>query len=100
MKFWCLDPKTGKPSVTLSLMVLGFCVATFKLLVSSVSINGIAFETFSGADFAMVVGALGALYGYRKTVDNRADALVESDAVKAATRLERENKPPMEGPGE
>jgi hypothetical protein len=87
MKFWVLDPKSGKPSVTLSLMVLGFCVATFKLLVSGMTIHGIAFESFSGTDFAMVVGALGALYSVKKFTNKDSAEL-------------KKNKPPVEGPGE
>ena len=70
MKFWLIDPKSGKPSVTLSLLVLGFCVATLKLLVSGMIIHGMPMEAFTGGDYALVLGALGGIYGFRKHTDS------------------------------
>ena len=71
MKLWLTDPKTGKQSVTLSLLVLGFCVATLKLLVSGMNVYGILMESFPGSDYALVLGALGGIYGLRKHQENK-----------------------------
>jgi hypothetical protein len=63
------DPKTKKESVSLTFFVLGFLVATLKLLLSGLVIRYIQFGVFGGGDFAAVVGALGALYAARKHTD-------------------------------
>lgn len=73
MKIWLNDPKSKKPSATLSLFVVGFIVAVIKLSVSGLTIMGISFESFSGTDFAAVIGALGAIYGARKYTDINKD---------------------------
>ncbi len=69
MGFWIKDPKTGKKSATLTIFMCGFIVALFKLFVSGMTLGGFSFEVFSGADFAAVVGAAGAIYGFRKYSD-------------------------------
>lgn len=69
MSLWISDPKTGKKSVTLTLLVLGVFVCTAKLALSGITLGGITVETFGGTDFAAVVGALGLLYGSRKYTD-------------------------------
>jgi len=75
MKIWINDPKTGKSSVTLTLFLIGFFVGTAKLALSALTIYGMSFETFSGADYAAVIGAVGAIYGFRKYTDkNKTDA--------------------------
>lgn len=71
---WIKDPKTDKKSVTLTLLVVGVSVALFKLVASGLTVYGVSFETFPGVDFAAVVGALGALYGFRKHTDASTDA--------------------------
>lgn len=63
---WLKDPKTGRKSVTLTLLVATFVVAIIKLMFSSMGIASIEFETFSGTDFAATLGAMGAIYGFRK----------------------------------
>ena len=74
MNFWISDPKTSKPSVTLSAFVYGFAVATVKLLLAGVSIGTfIKSAEFSGVDYAAVVGALGAVYTIRKNKSIKAD---------------------------
>lgn len=65
MKLWIKDPKTHELSVTLTAFVAGFVVATLKLLLSGIGI----LPVFSGADFALVVGALGSIYAMRKHTD-------------------------------
>lgn len=64
------DPKTGDPSVTLTMLVVGFITALFKLLTSGIIYGNINLGSFSGSDFAAVVGSLGAIYAARKHSDN------------------------------
>jgi hypothetical protein len=68
---WLTDPKSGEKSVTLTAFISGFAVATLKLLLSGVTIAGIALAPFSGSDYAMVVGAVGALYWARKNTKSQ-----------------------------
>ena len=63
------DPKTGEKSVTLTAFVVGFGVAVGKLLLSGVAIGGFSLQSFTGTDFAAVVGSLGAIYAARKHTD-------------------------------
>lgn len=63
---WLSDPKDSRKSVTLTLLVLGFIVAVIKLSLSGMTIKGYVFSGFTGTDFATTVGALAALYGYRR----------------------------------
>jgi len=72
---WLKDPKTKKPSVTLTIMITGFVTALLKLLVSGISYNGLSFDSFSGADFAAVFGAIGAIYTARKYTDKDVDKI-------------------------
>lgn len=71
---WINDPKTSKPSVTLSAFVIGFLVCTGKLLLSGIKTDLITFEQFSGADYGMAVGALGAIYTLRKNSTIKKDS--------------------------
>lgn len=66
---WLVDPKTGEKSVTLTAFVTGFGVATLKLLFSGVSIGSVILSQFTGSDYAMVVGAVGAIYWARKNTE-------------------------------
>ncbi len=63
------DPKTGKESVTMTLFITTFGVALLKLLTSGMVIYGVKTGTFSGSDFALVVGSIGGLYSFRKFTD-------------------------------
>lgn len=65
------DPKTGEPSVTLTAFVVGFLVATIKLLCSGITIGSFQLSQFSGMDFAGVVGALGTIYWARRKDDSK-----------------------------
>ncbi len=60
------DPKTGKKSVTLTLFVFGFAIATLKLLVSGLVIHGFKMGDFNGVDYAAAIAALGGVYTLRK----------------------------------
>jgi hypothetical protein len=66
---WLTDPKSGEKSVTLTAFISGFGVATLKLLLSGVTIAGVTLAPFSGSDYAMVVGAVGAIYWARKSTE-------------------------------
>lgn len=66
---WLTDPSTKEPSVTVTLFTLGFVVATLKLLTSGIVIASIHLGTFTGSDFALVVGAVGSIYWGRKHTD-------------------------------
>jgi len=61
-----LDPKTGEPSVTLTAFVLGFVVATLKLLLSGVTLGGLTLSPFSGVDYAAAIVAVGGIYVMRR----------------------------------
>jgi hypothetical protein len=63
------DPKTGEKSVSLTAFAAGFGVATIKLLLSGVVIGSVTLSPFTGSDYAMVVGAVGALYWARKNTE-------------------------------
>lgn len=76
---WIKDPKTKQKSVTLTLFVVGFIVALAKLAVSGLSVGSFAVESFSGTDFAAVVGALGATYALRKNTEAKHDPHEGSD---------------------
>ncbi len=69
MSIWIKDPKTNKPSISLTLFCLGFIIASVKLALSNLSFGDIHFEYFTGTDFAAVVGSLGVIYGFRKHTD-------------------------------
>jgi len=67
MNFYIKDPKTGKESVTLSLLIYGFIIATSKLLVSGLDIPGVLkFGEFGGVEYSAALAALGSLYWARK----------------------------------
>jgi len=66
---WIKDPKTQNKSVTVTLLVWGFIAGIFKLLLADATIKGITFGGFTGTDFAAMIGAIGAVYGFRKHTD-------------------------------
>lgn len=67
---WLIDPQTGEKSVTVTLFTWGFLVCTVKLLTSGITLGSLHLGTFSGSDFAIAVGAIGAIYAARKHSDN------------------------------
>jgi len=56
----------GEHSLTATLIVIGFIVACAKLLLSGVVIGSINCGTFTGLEFAAVVGSLGVIYNWRQ----------------------------------
>ena len=63
------DPKTGKKSVTVTLLIIGFSVALVKLLFADSAIGGFKMGPFGSSDFGIIIGSLGALYSSRKYMD-------------------------------
>lgn len=63
------DPDTKQESVSLTLLVVGFVLCLLKLLTSGIAFGSMNLGTFTGSDFAIAVGALGALYWGRKHTD-------------------------------
>lgn len=63
---WMVDPKTGKPSVTLTAFIVGFVVCTGKLLLSGIKTDIVTFDQFTGVDYSAALAALGAIYVMRK----------------------------------
>ena len=66
---WLTDPKTKKKSVTLTILVTTVGISLLKLLVSGMTIKGFNMATFTGTDFAAVVGVAAGLYWGRKQTD-------------------------------
>ena len=60
------DPETGKRSVTLTMLVVGFMIASTKLFLPKDRL-------FTGSDFATMMGSLGALYWARRNMDMNKD---------------------------
>lgn len=73
MKLWIRDPDNGKPSVTLSLLIYGLALASFKLLTSDLNLFGVKFPPFAGGEFAVVLVAVAGLYGWRKGQKRKTD---------------------------
>lgn len=69
MNFYLKDPKSGEPSVTLTAFVTGFLTVSGKLLLSGITIGTITLSQFSGSDYGVAVGALGAIYVMRRATD-------------------------------
>lgn len=61
--------KTGKPSYTLTMVLIGFFVINVKLLLSGVQITEkIKFDIFSGTDYAASLAAISGLHIFNKKV--------------------------------
>lgn len=63
------DPKTGEQSVTMTVFVVGCAVCLLKLLTSGITVGTVVLSQFGGGDFGAAVGALGAIYAFRKATD-------------------------------
>lgn len=62
-----IDPKTKKPSVTLTAFVIGFAIVNIKLFLSGMTLSSwLKFESFSGVDYSAAIAALGGVYVMRK----------------------------------
>lgn len=65
------DPKTGEPSVTLTVFVVGCAVCLFKLLVSGIIVADLTMSPFTGVDFGAAMAALGGVYIMRRKQDSK-----------------------------
>lgn len=57
---------SGKKSVTMTAFVWGTFVVNAKLLLSGLTIYGSTMSAFAGSDYAVAMGALGAVYVLRR----------------------------------
>jgi hypothetical protein len=62
-----LTDTAGKKSSTLTVFIIGAMVVNIKLLLSGVTIAGITFSEFTGAEYGMALGALGGIYVMRRS---------------------------------
>lgn len=69
------DPNTKEPSPTLTLLFLSVLGGFVKLFLSDLVIFDIKFGTFSGSDFALVVGVFIANYGHKRQVNAKKESL-------------------------
>jgi hypothetical protein len=65
-----LKDSSGKPSVTVTAFVVGFLVASAKLLVSGMTLGSLTLSQFSGVDFAAAITALGGIYVLRRSQES------------------------------
>jgi len=62
-----LTDTAGKKSSTLTAFVVGFLVVNAKLILSGITIQGITISPFTGSEYAMAIGSLGAIYVLRRS---------------------------------
>ena len=63
------DVHTGKPSYTATMVVVGFFIINFKLLMSGIQITDtIKMSDFSGIDYSTALGALGGIHLFNKKI--------------------------------
>jgi len=62
-----LTDSEGKKSATLTAFVVGFLVINAKLLISGLTIAGYTMTAFTGSDYGIALGALGAIYVLRRS---------------------------------
>lgn len=61
--------KTGKPSYTLTMTIVGFLVINIKLLFSGIEImDKFKMSDFSGVDYAAALAAIGSIHIFNKKV--------------------------------
>lgn len=63
-------------SVSLTFFMIGYMVATLKLLISGLQLGSVQMQPFSGTDYAAVVGSLGAIYAFRRNSEKKLDKSV------------------------
>lgn len=69
--FWIIDPKTGKPSVSLTLMMWSVVISTLLLIFSQFeTIGGITLREYTTTDVMTHTGPFLALYFGRKFTSN------------------------------
>ena len=72
MKYlYFIDPKTGKHSVTLTMLVYSFGMAMVKWAFAGNTYLGHTFPDFNYSGTALILGAIYALYAGRKHTDTK-----------------------------
>jgi hypothetical protein len=69
MKLPLVKDTSGQESLTATAFVVGFTTCCFKLILSGMTVAGITLAPFSGSEFGIAVGALGAIYVLRRQGD-------------------------------
>lgn len=69
--FWIKDPKDNKPSVSLTLLMVGFITVLVKLIFAGMSYKEFTFGPFSASDFGLAISPLAALYWGRRLPNNK-----------------------------
>jgi hypothetical protein len=68
-----LKDTSGKKSVTVTAFVLGFLVVNAKLLMSGITVAGYTMAAFTGSEYGIALGALGAIYVTRRATSTEGD---------------------------
>jgi len=62
-----LKNSDGKPCVVTTMFVFGFAVVNFKLLTAGLAVTDkFTLTAFTGSEYALAIGALGAIYVLRR----------------------------------
>lgn len=64
-----LKDSRGKKSVTMTAFVIGNIIVNLKLALSGIVVMGFTFEKFTGMDYSVALGALGAVYVLRRSTE-------------------------------
>ena len=62
------NSKTGKPSYTLTIFLIGGLVINIKLLLSGITICGYTSSVFTGVDYSAAMAAIGGIYSLNKHI--------------------------------
>lgn len=66
---WIKDPKTSKKSVTVSILVATFIMASAKLLLAGLTFKDLTFGSFEPSGWALMMTTAAGLYWGRKHTD-------------------------------
>jgi len=62
-----IKDSAGEKSITATAFLIGFIVVNVKLVMSGIQVTaGFTFSDFTGSDYAVSLGALGAIYVMRR----------------------------------
>lgn len=65
------NKKTGKPSYTITMVIVGFAIINLKLLLSGIEITDkVKFDSFTGVDYAAALSAIGAIHISNKKLNS------------------------------
>lgn len=71
---------SGKKSVTMTAFVWGSLVVNLKLILSGMTVAGVTLAGFSGSEYGVAMGALGAIYVMRRSTDPSVSKPVEGNS--------------------